>query len=53
MASIEVYEGDISVRRVGSNYSHFNVFKALPAGIAVDGGDTSSVHRQAPSFLPA
>ena len=51
MANVELYEDDLSVHYVtgsgSGNYSHFNMFKHLHSGMAVDEGDNSTMHRQA------
>jgi hypothetical protein len=59
MANVELYEDDMSVRYIdssggnessggrGGNYSHFNMYKHLASGMAVDRGDISTQHRQA------
>ena len=46
MANVELHLDRASVREVGGNYSHFNMFKHLEAGEA-DEPEPSTLHRQA------
>ena len=53
MANIEVHLDRADIHEVGANYSHFNMFKHLEAGLADEPGP-STLHRQARAdALPA